>query len=211
MDDEKGKATAEQSPLQRVQEAADRWVTLLSTLLSISTILGLVQGRDVFSKLALGTQIAVAGAFIAALGMFILAITAGTEASLGKPALDDSRLVQIWAHFQNRFQALMRKTPQNSEKNPENREYEKALETLRRSRHRAVKAIICLAIGILIASFGPGQQTSSTTSIIALEKTGMVVCGTLSRDTTGHLLLTTNTQIIILNDVISLNIVSNCP
>jgi len=84
--------------LQHVRDAADRWVTVFSTLLSISTIIGLDQGRDAFSKLALGTQAAVVIAFIAAIATFIWAITSGTEASIGKltPVPADPDTIEEW-------------------------------------------------------------------------------------------------------------------
>ena len=53
-----------------------------------------VSSKERSSKLALGTQVAVVVAFLAAIATFIWAITSGTEASLGKlapvPADQDS-------------------------------------------------------------------------------------------------------------------------
>jgi hypothetical protein len=44
------------NPLQQIHDAAQSWITLLTTLVGVSTIVGLLQGRDTFSELSILTQ-----------------------------------------------------------------------------------------------------------------------------------------------------------
>lgn len=177
--------------LQPVRDAARSWATTLSALVGISTVLGLAQGRDSFSKLAFGTQLAFALALIIALTTAVAAIYSAAIASQGKPykGWNDAGSVRNWY----------------------NKEVDNAVANLRRSWFLSGIAVVTLAAAILINWFGPLQQNAGV-SILAVQKSGSIVCGTLQKEKAGNLVISKDGQpSIYLNSTTSFTIVSSCP
>jgi hypothetical protein len=177
-------------PLQHTRDVAGKWVAILSALVGLSTVFGLIQGRDALSKLSLVSQIALVIVFILALLASVIAIYLAALASEGTPG----------------FVPLDEKNFNSWYRNSTNQ----AISQFRRSRQLALVSVILVVIGLGITWFGPGQPATGT-SILVVQKSGTVVCGTLTKDKAGNLLLTSNGQTIVLNDVVSLNVVPTCP
>jgi hypothetical protein len=177
--------------LQPIRDAARSWATTLSALVGISTVIGLVQGRDSFSKLASGTQIAFAVALFVTLAAAVVAIYSAGIASQGKPyrGWNDARSIRDWY----------------------NKEVDNAVASLKRSWFLSGVAVVALVVAILINWFGPVQPNAGM-SVLVVQKLGSVVCGTLQKDKAGNLVLSNDGQpSISLNDITSITVVSSCP
>jgi len=179
------------NPLQQVRDAAERWITLLTTLIGVSTVLGLIQGRDSITKLSLASQIMLVTVVLLALLSLAIAIyfaTMASEGDAGFIVLDKQNFI---AWYRNSVT--------------------KALERLKISRLLGVVSIVLVVLALFILLFGPSQPTPET-NVLIMQKSGAVVCGTLTKDSAGHLLLSRiGLPPIILRDVVSLSIVSGCP
>jgi hypothetical protein len=180
------------NPLQKVGAAAERWITLLATLVGVSTIVGLFQGHDSFIRLSLIAQTLLLTAVFLALFTLGIAIYFATKASEGTVIamipLDKVNFIQWY-----RTTLL------------------KALNYLRTSRMFGIASIVFVVLSLCINLLAPGQ-TAPETNILAVQKSGVIVCGTLTKDGTGNLLLSrVGLPPIILKDIISFNTVSGCP
>jgi len=176
--------------LQPIRDGARSWTTTLSALVGISTVIGLVQGRDSFNKFALGTQIAFAVVWLVALTAAILAIYSAGIASQGKvyEGWNDAESIRSWYK----------------------QEVASAVANLKRSWFLSGVAVVALIMAILINLFGPVQTSAG--NVLVVQKSGSVMCGTLQKDKAGNLLLSKNGQApISLNNIASITAVSSCP
>ena len=178
-------------PLQKTRAVADKWTTITSALVGVSTVFGLALGRDAFDKLNLVAQIAFAVVLVLALLVSVSAIYLAALASEGKP----QRLVRQEDDFNDWYRNATRIAIQN----------------LTRSRHLALIAVVLLTLALCITWFGT-EQPASGTSILAVPKSGAMICGTLAKDKTGNLvLMSAGSPPRALNDIVSFSVVSSCP
>ena len=178
-------------PLKQARDVANKWVTILSALVGLSTVFGLVQGRDALSKLSPVFQFILVLAFVLTLAVSVRAIylaALASEGSSGAVPLDKDNFIAWYT------KSLI-----------------EALNQITQSRRMALLAVALLAIALGISWFAPGQQAPGT-SVLVVQKSGIVQCGTLQKDNNGNLVLTRNgQQPELLKNVVSINIVSGCP
>jgi len=177
-------------PLKKTRDTADRWTNILSALVGLSTVFGLIQGRDALSKLSRVFQIVLVVVFILALLVSIRAIYLATLASEGTPG-------PIPLDKKNFFVWYRQATNQ-------------AISYLQQSRRLALVAVALVVLGFFITWFAPGPLDTRT-SVLVTQKTGTVLCGVLDRDASGNLVLTSRGQTITLHDVVSVNVIVSCP
>jgi hypothetical protein len=177
-------------PLSRTQKVADKWITILSALVGLTTIFGLIQGRDALSKLSTLSQIVLVCLFVLALVTSVLAIWLAALASEGTPS--DQLLDR--KHFSDWYGNATRQ----------------AITRLMQSRLLALVSVALVSLALVFSWFAP-EASATATSILVVEKSGEVVCGTLIKGSSGIELQTSSGQIDLNNKVVSLSIVSSCP
>jgi hypothetical protein len=179
-------------PLSTTRAVADKWTTILSALVGLTTIFGLIQGRDALSKLSTGSQIVLVCLFLLALFVSVIAIYLAALAQEGSPE-------QIFLDKEHFFDWYNKAT-------------KRAITQLRLSRQLAFVSLGLIVIAYLFSWLAPGPP-STAINILALQKSGTFVCGTLksTKANTGSVSLTSNGETITLNDVISFTVVSSCP
>jgi hypothetical protein len=177
-------------PLAKTRDTANKWTSILSALVGLSTVFGLIQGRDALNKLSTVFQFLLVAVFILALLASVKAIYLAALASEGTPEL-------VPLDKENFLDWYQKATNQ-------------AISYFQRSRRLALAAVVLVVLGLFIVWFAPGPPNMGA-SILVVQKSGKVLCGTLARDTLGNLTLTSNTQTITLQDVVSINVVSKCP
>lgn len=180
------------NPLKTTREVADKWITILSALVGITTVFGLIQGRDALSKLSTEYRIALVLVFLLALSVSVGAIYSAALASEGNPQeifLDKGHFFVWYREATNT-----------------------AIKRLQRSRWLAFVSLGLIVIALFISWFAPGPPDTET-SVLILQKSGAFVCGALksTEGNTGSFYLTANGKTITLNDVVSFTIVSSCP
>ena len=75
----------------------------------------------------------------------------------------------------------------------------------------ALLAVALIAVALLISWYAPGPP-SSETNLLVMQKSGIILCGTLQKDKTGSLVLIRNGQKPEpLKNIASMYIVSSCP
>jgi hypothetical protein len=177
--------------LKSVRTTATNWATTVSALVGISTITALLKGSDTLSKLSLATQILYAVSFFLTLALAVTAAYYAAIASQGTPDYD----------FNDPISVLEENT----------RNIEDAKNQLQRSRCLAIVAVVFLFLTLFFSSFdlfGSGTPDTST-SVLVVQKSGSVICGTLTKDNNGSGSLTVNGNP--LNNVVSVVVVSSCP
>jgi hypothetical protein len=179
--------------LEKVNSAAESWITLLSTLIGVSSIFGLIQSRDSFGNLTQPFQLLLVVVIILTFVTLIIAIYIGSTVGEGElrpiPFADDSVSFVNWY-----LQSLKR-----------------AIYRLRLSRLLGIASFLFLILAFMINLFGPVRSMPGTT-ILAVQRNGVVVCGTLAKDSAGNLsLVRVGQSPIILKDVVSYNVVFTCP
>ncbi len=178
-------------PLQKTRDAAGKWTNITSALVGVSTVFGLALARDTLDKLSQVAKISFAAVFVLALLSSVGAIYLAALASEGTPkgvVREEEAFISWYRNATNR-----------------------AIRNLKRSRMLALVAVMLLALALFITWFGT-EQPSLGTSILAMQKSGTVICGTLTKDKTGNLLLiSAGSPPRVLNDIISFSIVSSCP
>lgn len=178
-------------PLQKTRDVAGKWTSITSALVGVSTVFGLALGRDALDKLSQVAKISFAVVLVLALLSSISAIYLAALASEGTPKgviREEEAFISWYRNATNR-----------------------AIRNLKRSRVLALVAVMLLALALFITWFGT-EQLSLGTSILAIQKSGTVICGTLTKDKAGNLLLrSTGSPPRALNDIISFSIVSSCP
>jgi hypothetical protein len=177
-------------PLGRTQKVADKWITILSALVGLTTVFGLIQGRDALSKLSTVSQIVLVCIFVLALVASVLAIWLAALASEGTPS--DQLLDR--KHFSDWY----------------GKATSKAMTRLKQSRILALVSIVLVVIALSFNWFAPGSPGTAT-SILVVEKSGEIVCGTLLKGASGIELQTNSGKIDLNNKVTSLSVVSSCP
>ncbi len=83
-------------PLKQARDVANKWVTILSALVGLSTVFGLVQGRDALSKLSPVFQFILVLAFVLTLAVSVRAIylaALASEGSSGAVPLDKDNFI----------------------------------------------------------------------------------------------------------------------
>ena len=178
-------------PLQKTRAVADKWTTITSALVGVSTVFGLALGRDAFDKLNLVAQISFAVVLVLALLVSVSAIYLAALASEGKP--------QVIPRVEDDFIDWYRNATSI------------AIHNLKRSRLLALIAVILLTLALCIAWFGT-EQPGSGTSILVVPKSGTMICGMLAKDKAGNLVLVSaGSPPRALNDIVSFSVVSSCP
>jgi hypothetical protein len=182
---------AELDALKSVRAAATSWAATVSALVGISTILGLLKGSDALAKLSVPTQIFFAVTFFLTLAFAVASVIYAALASQGTPQYQ-------WSDPDT----LLDKTGQS---------LKDATSQLQTSRRLALIAVIFLALAIFFSLFDLFGSGPAGTTVLAVQRSGSVVCGTLTKAQAGQVSLTNNGQSITLNDVISLTVVPSCP
>lgn len=177
-------------PLTKTRDTADKWTNILSALVGLSTVFGLIQGRDALSKLSTAFQIVLVAVFILALLVSVRAIYLAALASEGTPGLVPLDKKNFFGWYR---QATNR-----------------AISYLQQSRRLALVAVALVVLGLLVTWFAPGPSDTGT-SILVVQKSGTVLCGILGRDPSGNLALTSKGKTFTLHDVVSINLVASCP
>jgi hypothetical protein len=181
--------------LPQIRAKAEKWVTTISTLTGLTSVLALLQGRDDISALTQEAEIIVGILLGLALSAAIAAIYYGALASQGTPQniLNDPVSVRNWY----------------------SQSAQKAANQLKWSRLLAVLTVLFLASAIYITWFGPVEPDATTNSnMLVVNQLGNVVCGSLVTAPSGLLALNSTSktgQFIALDNVISLTTIDKCP
>ncbi len=177
-------------PLAQVRNVAGKWAGTLSALVGVTTVVGLIVSRDIFNELSPAAKWAFVLVFIVALIVAISSVYSAAYAAEGTPkkrwtSVDD---------FQDWYEQAV----------------PKANNLLRYSRISALVSAALVVILACILWFGPGG--TSGTSVLAVQRSGTVICGTLQNNPAGNLVLVTSQQKSIpLTDITSVSVVASCP
>lgn len=183
-------------PLAAIRLAAQNWATIPSALVGISTIIGLIQGRDALDKISLPYQIMLVAVFLIAFGLSLIAIYLAALAGEGTPGpvILEKDTFTIWYR-----EAVQRSS-----------------NYLIWSRKLTLVTAFIFILGLFITWFAPGPPVTITTAtnVLVIQKSGAFVCGTLVKDNggkTGSYSLVANDKSISINNVVSFTVVSSCP
>jgi hypothetical protein len=177
-------------PLKKTRDTADKWTNILSALVGLSTVFGLIQGRDALSKLSIVFQIVLVVVFLLALLVSVRAIYLATLASEGTPGpipLDKKNFFEWYRQATNR-----------------------AISYLQQSRRLALVAVALVVLGLFITWFAP-SSSDTRINILVIQKSGTVLCGVLDKDSSGNLVLTSKGKPVTLHDIVSIKVVTGCP
>lgn len=178
--------------LKSIRTAATSWTTTVSAMVGISIIIGLLKGSSSSVQTSLPTQILFALAFFLTLLAAVASIYNAASASIGEPQSNID--VNPGPYF--------RKIITNTQT---------ARNQLVLSKRLAIVAVIFLFLTIFFSLFDLFASGPAGTTVLAVQRSGSVVCGKLTRAQAGQVSLTNNGQTITLNDVISLTVVPSCP
>src|SRR5579872_500163 len=178
--------------LKSVRTTATNWATTVSALVAIPTITALLKGSDTLANLSLTTQILYAVSFFLTLALAVTAACYGALAAQGTPEYK----------FNDPISVLSENTAK----------IESATSQLQNSRRFALIAVVFLFLTLFFSSFDlfTSGEASTPTTVLAVQKSGSVICGTLIKGQNGYVSLTNNGEIP-LSDVISLVVVTSCP
>jgi hypothetical protein len=177
----------------RVKASAEKWVTSIASLTGVFGIITLIKAPEDISTLTFGWKVGVGVALLIAVTCASLSIYFGALAAQGIPR---SNWLSAAAVRRGSIAAA-----------------EQASKRLHTSRVLVVPAVILLATAVAFTWFGDREIASNTpTTVLAVQKSGVVICGTLTADVQGHPALKVKDQsITILNEVVSLAVIGNCP
>jgi hypothetical protein len=181
-------------PLKQIRGAADKWVTLLSGLVGVSTVVGLVGGRDAIDKLPTVGAWSLFAMFVATLAVAVVAIYQAALAAEGTPG---DGAVGDKADFSRWYKGAV----------------QRAAGKLTLSRWLAVVSILLLAATLGVAWLWPAQggPASGQVKVLVVSRSGVAHCGSLAARNDGTVFLMSNGQTIALNDIDSVTVVSACP
>jgi hypothetical protein len=190
---ERWEEIAEELPfgqLERVRTSADKWLTTISALTGLTSLLTLLASGETTRQPTDVPQFLV-GAFLAL--AFISAISAiylGALAAQGGSTkiLNDPLEVRNWYRD----------------------EAAKAANHLLSSRRFALAAAILVGLSTFVAWYGPDEQESMTSAIITLQS-GTILCKTILTDANGNVVFDLGTLSNPIQNVSSLQLVEECP
>lgn len=179
--------------LPQIRSAAEKWTTTITSLTGVFSLIALIKRREDITDLKFEYEVAVAICLGVALLLAFVAIRQADLAAQGNPTQIYNNPDQLEA--------------QNGAA------IEDARNKLQSSRVLVVPATLLIAVAIGITWFGPTDAATSSVSAVAIRQTGTTMCGVLSTDSSGNLLLATNTSgsPTPLEDTVTLNIVDQCP
>jgi hypothetical protein len=178
------------SQLERVRSAADKWLTTISALTGLSSLLTLLASGETTAELTelpkIFLGVVLGSAFLSA----ITAIYLGALAAQGKPTniLNDPLLLRKW------YQT----------------EAATAASYLVYSRRFALAAAILVGLASFVAWYGPKKVQKETTAIVTLQS-GEVLCQVVTTDANGRIVFDLGTSAGSIQNVSSFELVSECP
>lgn len=181
------------SSLDRVKAAAEKWATSLAALTGVFGIITLIKGPEDISKLTSPCQVAVGVALLLAVVCAFSSILLAALAAQGIPKRN-------WYSG-----PVVRKKSGLAA--------DRAAKYLFWSRVLVAPVVIALAVAIGTTWFGDRPPDSkSRSAVLAVQRSGAVLCGQLMADERGNVALKVKDQsLTILKEVESIAMIEKCP